>query len=554
MRKSFVAGWNRSRRWLLSGFLSGLALCGGIVVSNESSAATAHSGSTVTSNAPPSTDWPVFGNDLNASFFSTQNQITTSNVKKLGVAWRKSLGPEQFLVEGYPIETDGKLFITTSSDVVQAYNAATGKLLWQHAANVDFSQSTGIGGYSVSTNRGVAVSNGKVYELTFDDHLDALQEATGEQLWSSKVADDSTGAYETMQPTVYNGLVFVGVSGSQDGIRGFVAAYNAKTGKQVWRFYTVPRRGTEWVPKNGGGGGVYMPPTVDPTTGLVYVGTSTPAPVLYGAGRKGADLYTDSILALKMKTGKLVWHYQEIPHDLWNYGADSPVMLFNLEKDGTTTRALAEAGKDGRVYILNAKTGKLLYKPLPYVKVNHPPPTKKGTLVCPGSIGGSPYSPLALDPTVGAAYVSGINLCQILTVVPKGVVGGEKEFAGSRATPPHEVPSGTFDAVNLKTGKFLWQRKMSTPMIGGAAATAGGLVFTGDQHGNFYGIDARTGKTLWKVNLKLAFGSAPIVYTIGKTEYVAAAIGGSATTAASSLGQTGAELVVFKLGGKPIKG
>lgn len=551
MRKSFVADWSRSRHWIVSAFVvAGLAAFGG-VIATRSGAATAHGASTVTSNAAPSTDWPAFGNDLNASFFSTQDQITTSNVKKLGVAWKKSLGPEQFLVEGYPIEVGGKLFITTSSDVVQAYNAATGKLLWQHAGNVDFSQSTGIGGYSVSTNRGVAVANGKVYELTFDDHLDALQEGTGEQLWSSKVADDSTGAYETMQPTVYNGLVYVGVSGSQDGIRGFIAAYDAKTGKQVWRFYTVPKKGTGWVPKNGGGGGIYMPPTVDPTTGLLYVGTSTPAPVLYGAHRKGADLYTDSLLALNMKTGKLVWHYQEIPHDLWNYGADSPSTLFNVTKNGTTTRELAEAGKDGRVYILNAKTGKLLFKPLPYVKIHHPVPTKKGTLVCPGSIGGSPYSPLALDPAVGAAYVSGINLCQILTVVPKGVVGGEKEFAGSRGTPPHSKVDGTFGAVNLMTGKFLWKRTMPTPMIGGAAATAGGLVFTGDQHGNFYGMDAKTGKTLWKANLKLAFGSAPIVYTIGNTEYVAAAIGGSASTVASSLGKAGAELVVFKLGGKP---
>ena len=501
---------------------------------------------------PPSyQDWPMFGRDQNATFYAPQTQINASDVKHLGVAWSTSLGPEQSLVEGYPLESRGILYITTSSDEVQAYDAATGKLKWQYAPRVDFSQSTGVGGYGVSTNRGVAMANGKVFELSFDDHLHALSASTGEELWTSTVAKDSSGAYETMAPTAANGLVFVGVSGSQDGVRGFVAAYNQRTGKQVWRFYTVPKAGSGWVPKDGGGGGVYMPPTVDSRTGLVYAGTSTPAPVLYGAGRKGRDLYTDSILALHIKTGKLAWYHQEVPHDLWNYGADSPVMLFDLNRQGTTGPALAEAGKDGHVYVLNAQNGKQLYKPRAYVREGHPNPTRKGTLVCPGSVGGSPYSPLALDPKQSAAYVSGVNICQLLKVEPT-VIQGEKDFAGIRSTPDNEKPTGTFDAINLKTGGFLWRRKMATPMVGGAAATAGNLVFTGDQHGNFYAMNAGTGKTLWKANLGLAFGSAPIVYTIRGTEYVAAAIGGSATTAANHLGPTGARLDVFKLGGKGI--
>jgi glucose dehydrogenase len=256
-------------------------------------------------------------------------------------------------------------------------------------------------------------------------------------------------------------------------------------------------------------------------------------------------------VALKIKTGKLAWYHQEVPHDLWDYGADSPVMLFNLNRHGSTVPALAEAGKDGHVYVLNAQTGKQLFAPRAYVKQGHPAPTTKGTLVCPGSVGGSPYSPLALDPEQSAAYVSGINLCQVLKVEPT-VISGEKAFAGVRSTPDNENPTGTFDAINLKTGGLLWKRKMSTPMVGGAAATAGNLVFTGDQHGNFYALNAATGKTLWKANVGLAFGSAPIVYTVGSTEYVAAAVGGSATTAANHLGPTGARLVVFKLGGKGI--
>jgi alcohol dehydrogenase (cytochrome c) len=502
-------------------------------------------------NAPSYTDWPYFGRDRSASFYVPDSQINSSNVKRLGVAWSASLGPGQYLVEDYPLEIGSTLYVTTSTDEVQAYNAVTGKLLWQYAPHVDFSQSTGIGGYGVTTNRGVASDHGRLFELTFDDHLQAISQATGEELWASTVADDATGAYETMAPTIYNGLVYVGISGSQDGIRGFVAAYDETTGKQVWRFYTVPAAGTGWVPKDGGGGGVYMPPTVDPQTGLVYVGTSTPAPTIFGAGRTGPDLYTDSILALDARTGHLVWHYQEVPHDLWDYGAAAPVMAFKARVRGKTIPALSEPGKDGNVYTLNARTGAPLFAPLPYVTEHHPPPTSKGTLVCPGSVGGSPYSPLAFDPRVGVAFVSGVNLCQVLKVTQTGGTG-EKEFGGIRFTPHGEKPTGTFDAVNLLTGKFLWQRKMPTPMIGGAVATASNLVFTGDQHGNLYAIDARTGRTLWQGNLGLAFGSAPIIYTVGHTEYIAAAIGGSATTASNHLGPTGARLVVLRLGGTPL--
>ena len=501
--------------------------------------------------APTYQDWPVFGRDQDGTFYAPQTQISAKTVSHLGVAWSTGLGTDQYLEEGYPLEVNGTLFVTTSSDEVQAYNAETGKRLWNYAPNVNFAQSTGIGGYGISTNRGVAVANGRVFELTFDDRLQAVSAQTGEELWSSSVASVSSGAYESMAPSVYDGLVYVGVSGSQDGIRGFIAAYDEQTGKQVWRFYTVPKAGTGWVPAGGGGGGIYMPPTIDPQTGLVYAGTSTPAPVIYGNNRKGADLYTDTILALNARTGKLAWHYQEVPHDLWNYGAASPVMVLQAQKNGKPVNAVAESGKDGHVYVLNARTGQLIFAPTPYVEIHHPAPTQQGTLVCPGAIGGSPYSPMALDPQVDAAYVSGVNICQILKV-ELSVTAGEKAFGGVRFTPTGEAKTGTFDAVDLTSGKLLWQRDMPTPMIGGAVATGSNLVFTGDQQGVLYAMDARTGKTVWQGNLGLAFGSAPIVYTIKGVEYVAVLLGGSASTASSQLGKLGAKLVVLKLGGTPL--
>jgi alcohol dehydrogenase (cytochrome c) len=510
------------------------------------------SSTTSLSYHPPSyKDWPYFGRDRDNTRFAPQKQIDTSNVSRLGVAWSNSLGAEQFLMESFPVVVGRTIYVTTSTDEVIAIDAVTGHTKWIYTPSVDFSLSTGVGGYGVSVNRGVAVEDGKLFMLTFDDHLQAISQATGEKLWSTSVVDDSTGAYESMAPTVYDGMVFVGDSGSEDGVRGFVAAYSESTGKQLWRFYTVPHAGTGWVPKEGGGGTVYMPPTIDTSTGIVYVGTGNPAPAIVGTKRPGPDLYTDSILALQASTGHLVWYHQEVAHDLWDYDAESPPVLFTTKIKGRSVRAVAEAGKSGYLFILNAATGADLFPRVAFVKEAHTTPTTKGTLECPGAVGGSQYAPLAFDPEAGDAYVSGINLCQILTVTKK-VSGGEKDFGGDRTTPSKEKPSGTFTAVNVTTGKVAWAHAMPTPMIGGATATAGNIVFTGDQHGTLYAFNAKTGQTAWKGNLGLAFGSAPVIYTINGQEYVLAAIGGAALTASAKLGQIGAELVALKLGGSSL--
>ena len=289
------------------GLAISLSACGG------SASQSAH----VSYSAPNYSDWPYFGRDRDATRYAPQTQIDAANLKRLGVAWRTSLGPDQFLVESFPEVVGDTVYITTSTDEVLALNATTGKLLWRYTPSVDFSLSTGVGGYGVTVNRGVAISDGKLFLLTFDDHLQAISQATGEKLWSSAVENDATGAYETMAPTVYDGMVIVGDSGSEDGVRGFVAAYDENTGKQLWRFDTVPKAGTGWVPKEGGGGTVYMPPTIDTQTGIVYVGTGNPAPAIVGTARPGPDLYTDSILAIDAHTGKLLWYHQEVAHDLW---------------------------------------------------------------------------------------------------------------------------------------------------------------------------------------------------------------------------------------------
>jgi len=503
--------------------------------------------------APRLSDWPLFGRDRNATRYSPLTAINAGNLKKLGIAWSRSLGPYQVLSESFPTVVGRTMYITTTTDEIIALNAVTGKILWKYTPQVDFSLSTGVGGYGVTVNRGVAVANGKLYVLTFDDNLQAIEQSTGERLWQTKVADPHTGAYETMAPTAWKGMIFVGVSGSEDGIRGFVAAYDEKTGKQVWRFYTVPAPGHGWVPKGRhGGGGVYMPPTVDTKTGLVYVGTGNPSPVYLGASRPGIDLYTDSILALRATTGKLAWYHQEVAHDLWDYDAESPVVIFDTRIHGKTVHAVAEAGKSGYVFIMNARNGKDLFPPLAFVKENHTPPTTKGVLECPGSVGGSQYGPLAYDPQTHAVYVSGINLCMIMTVTKNPAPGGETDTYGT-SIPTTIKPTGTFSGVDVRTGKFIWVHDMPTPMIGGASATASNIVFTGDQQGKLYAYNARNGNELWTGDLGLGFGAAPAIYAIDGKEYIAFTIGGSALTASLHLGNVGAELVTLTLGGKKIK-
>jgi alcohol dehydrogenase (cytochrome c) len=532
-----------------------LAACGGGSSSSSSSGSTSgesSKGSATAASAPDIEGWPVFGRDRDNTRFATQDEINTENVGELGEAWSTGLGPDQYLMESFPLVIGENVYVTTSTDEVMQINGKTGHINWTYTPEVDFSQSTGVGGYGITVNRGVAAEDGKLFVLTFDNRLQAISEKTGERLWSSQVESPATGAYESMAPTAYDGKVYVGVSGSEDGVRGKIAAYDAKTGKELWTFYTVPKAGTGWVPKGGGGGTIYMPPTVDVETGTVYVGTGNPAPVLVGDKRPGKNLYTDSIIALDADTGKLKWYHQEEAHDLWDYDAESPVVLFNAEIDGKMARGVAEAGKNGLLFLLNAETGEDLFPPVPFVKRHHTPPSTKGTLECPGAVGGSQYSPLAYSPETQAVYVSGINLCMYLKVEYESTKNGEKAFAGDRVVPKNTEKTGTFTAVATNTGKVLWNHKMPTPMDGGATASAGGLVFTGDQQGVLYAFDAKTGDDLWQGDLKLAFGTAPVIYSIDGTQYVLATVGGAALTASEELGEIGARVIAFKLGGKKL--
>ena len=484
--------------------------------------------------------WPVFGGSPDNTRYSAMAQINASDVGRLRVAWSRPEGFGQSTWESFPIVVGATMYLTTSTNTVWALNAVTGALRWSYAPRVDFFRVRSGTGATFPANRGVAVADGRVYELTFDCRLLALDAATGRLLWQVQVADPGQGYYETTAPTVWDGIVFAGSSGGDSGVRGFIAAYSARTGREIWRRYTVPAPGRGWVPAAGhhGGGAVWMPPVVDQSTGVLYAATGNPSPDFAVGMRPGAAPDTDGILALRARTGALVWFRSLVGHDNSDYDAASPVILLR------SAHAVGEAAKSGLFYLLDAATGSPLRHPVRFVTTG-----SAGTVTCPGELGGSNYSPLAYDPATRAVYVSGIDYCGVYHRASPSAAAAHQPGApdlGGSVEPAQATATGTFTAIDIDTGAVRWQRAMPAPMLGGATA-AGGLVFAGAVSGILYAFDAATGQIRWHRDLGAGFGSAPVVYAAAGREYLAIVTGGAAIAAINQLGPVGGRLYTFTL-------
>jgi len=511
-----------------------------------------------TTVASRNTDWSSFGGGDTAVRFSPLTQITPSNVRTLGVAWTAQQGKNLIGWETVPVVVNGVMYYTTQTDQVRAVNAATGKLLWQYTPKVDFYRSIAGGGGGVAQNRGVTVVNGTVYLVTFDARLIALQASTGEKLWTSNVADPNAGYAESSPATYWNGLLFIGSEEGDAGQRGFEAAFDAKTGKQVWKFYTVPKPGDGWMPKAGhhGGGDVWMPSTVDPTTGLIYFGTGNPSPDFNNLQRPGCNPWVNAIVALHAKTGKLAWAYTEFCNDVWDYDSMPQPFLMNLKIHSKMTRVVGHGNKAGKFFFFEAKTGKLLAT-TPWIanySIPHLKPTAKGVRVCPGAVGGIEYGPPSYNPQMTSMFEGYLNSCEIYKTLSLGDINshqpGQVDAGGSAAL---DGPvTGGLVAIDPRSGKILWRHPFAKPIGGGTLATASGLVFSGVDDGKFYAFDGKTGKILWSGNTGIGFGAAPIAYSVNGTEYIAIAAGGGASSGVSNAPEAGT-LYVLKLGGSPVK-
>jgi alcohol dehydrogenase (cytochrome c) len=514
------------RGWLGIGALATLAAAAALSVALLAPAGSAQTTKDV--------GWPNANNTLDGQRYSPLTQIDTSNVKGLKVAWRfrvKTLG-----AENYPIIVGRTAYVTTTGGRIYALDATTGKQLWMYnpgkQKNIGLAAQAAVHGFP---NRGVGVGDGRIYSVTPNALLLALDQAKGTLLWKASLGDPRFLS-ESVQPIFYNGLVYVGSAGSESGARGFEAAYDAKTGKQVWRHYTVPAPNAagSFLTGHHGGGDVWMNPTIDPKTDLLYIATGNPGSDFDSRVRPGRNLWTDSIVALNAKTGKQVWGYQLEHHDVWDFDSASPPVLFPT-KSGL---AVGEANKGGFWHEVDARTGKRLTTPVAFVYQHRVVPKPGGTVVSwPAAVGGSEWSPVPFSPQTGLVYVSGLNVPNQITLPKKPLkykvgadYGGSVQISGpwTKKLPRAVTGTGTFTAIDVETGKIRWQNKEPVAMIGGATTTAGGLVFVGvSGKGLFQALDAKTGKVLWQQALGGRIDDAASVYSVNGKEYVLIPSGGS---------------------------
>jgi alcohol dehydrogenase (cytochrome c) len=483
--------------------------------------------------------------------FYPNRQINRGNVAKLRPAWIFQTDMMESM-ETTPIVVNGVMYVTTSFDHVYALNARTGEHLWEFKPQLGPITTYCCG----PNNRGVAVYDNMVYVATLDAKLYGLDAKTGAVKWSATIADPEKGYSETMAPTAVKGKILIGTNGGEYGIRGFVKAYDAKTGKLLWTFNTIPENSVGvWatkdatgrdehrdigaektaLAKNGDpyktlGGGVWQNPSVDLATNRIYFVVGNPSPDLDGSVRPGDNLYTDSLVSVDLDSGKYVCHFQYIPHDLWDLDAVSPTVLVNVkDKDGKMVPGALHAGKTGHIYVNDRKDCSLIRFSEAMVPQENmwTLPTAKGARMLPGANGGVEWSPIAVNPWRHLAYA--INLHQPMTyqVQSSAYPGGKLWLGGAFAVIPSEEQWGNVTAVDYNTGKIRWQVKTPEPMIGGVLATAGGLVFTGEGNGSFKAYDASTGAVLWSFQAGAGVNAPPSSYTVDGKQYVVVAAGGN---------------------------
>ncbi len=479
------------------------------------------------------------------------SQINTGNVKNLRPAWifQTEVVESQ---ETTPIVVNGVMYITTSFSHVYALDAATGEQIWHYKHKMGPITTYCCG----PNNRGVAVSGDKVFLGTLDAKLVALDAKSGKVVWEKQIADPEKGYSETMAPTAVNGKILIGTNGGEYGVRGFVKAYDAESGKLLWTFYTTAENSVGvWAthdatgrdmlrdikaekaalkklgdPYKTLGGGVWQNPAVDLETNRIYFVAGNPSPDLDGSVRPGDNLYTNSLISVDLDTGKYVCHFQYIAHDVWDLDAVSPPIITQVkDKNGKMVKGVLHGGKTGHVYVHRADDCSLIR----FSEAMVPQedmwvlPTKDGQRMLPGANGGVEWSPMTVDAGLGLVYV--INLHQPMTyhVESTPYPGGKLWLGGAFKVIPGEEQWGNVSAVDYNTGKIRWKVKTQQPMIGGIMATAGGLVFTGEGNGLFKAYDSKTGNLLWKFQAGAGVNAPPASYTVDGKQYIVVGAGGN---------------------------
>jgi len=492
---------------------------------------------------PPSANWISYHGDYTGRRYSGLAQVNPATVPQLRAEWAFHVRNTNRL-ENTPVVVNGMMYVTAANDAF-ALDAATGRVVWHHSRP----NSEGlIDDASSHLNRGVAVWHDRVYMETDNAHLLCLDARSGNQIWDVAYADWNKNYGATSAPLIVKDKVLVGTSGGDDGVRGFVAAFDVLTGKLVWRFWTIPGPGEfgseSWPGKAylRGGGTTWMPGTYDPALNLIFWGTSNPAPDFNDDVRPGDDLYTDCVLALDADTGKLKWYFQFTPHDLFDYDAVEVPILIDTNYKGEPRKLLVQANRNGFLYVLDRTDGKFL-SAAPFVeKLNWAKgidergrpiradvrPTSGGTKVCPGYAGATNWYSPSYNESTHMVYFLALEQCQTFYAQPTQPFQEGKEYYSTGVKRiPGETSQRLLLAYSLESGTFAWKYPQTAQghSFGGTMTTAGGLVFFGDGTGSLEAVDAQTGKPLWHFNMGQDLSASPMTYAIGGKQYVAIAAG-----------------------------
>jgi len=492
---------------------------------------------------PAAANWISYNGDYSGRRYSSLSEINHESLPQLRAEWVFHARNTNRL-ENTPVVVNGMMFVTAANDAF-ALDARTGREVWHHSRPVSEGL---IDDASQHVTRGVAVWHDRVYMETDNAHLLCLDARSGNQIWDIAYADWNKNYGATSAPLVVKDKVFVGTSGGDDGVRGFLAAFDAKTGKLAWRFWTIPGPGefgsASWPGKAylRGGGTTWMPGTYDPALNLIFWGTSNPAPDFNDDVRPGDDLYTDCVLALDADTGKLKWHFQFTPHDLFDYDSVETPMLIDAVYKGEQRKLLVEANRNGYLYVLDRATGKFL-SATPFVEKlnwakgidekgrpirNDVRPTPAGTRVCPGYAGATNWYSPSYNESTHMVYFLALEECEIYFSEPtKAFQEGKEYYSTGVKHIPSETSQRVLVAYDLGNGSFAWKypQQGRGHSSGGTMSTAGGLVFFCDDAGSFEGVDAQTGKPLWHFNTGQDMSASPMTYAVGGRQYVAIAAG-----------------------------
>lgn len=496
-------------------------------------------------SAPPTTGWLTNGGTLANQRYSPLDLVNRTNVSQLKARWRTHLlgsgaGP-QHSGQGQPIIFNGVVYITTGESDVFALDLETGAIRWRYEAKLE---AEGIHACCGWVNRGVALGDGRIYAGLLDARLVALDQKDGKVLWSVQAEDPAQGYTIVSAPLYYEGLVITGFGGGEMGTRGRVKAYDARDGRLVWTFYTIPAPGEfgseTWPAENEawkyGGAPVWQTPAIDPQLGFIYFSTGNAAPDYNGSVRRGDNLFTVSIVALDVKTGAYRWHFQQVHHDIWDYDSPNPVILFDAPYFGQTRKGIAQVSKTGWVYILDRETGKPLLgieeRPVPQEPRQHTAATQPyviGDPVVPQQMDYAPegfelvnqgriftpfwdkvivykpqmgvnWPPSSYDPETHLMFICGIDHVATSISDQKAFSPPSlpKTYMGGSWSDPGVARRGTFTAMDLTTNRIAWQQQWPTSCFNGTLATKGGLVFVGRSDGRFTALDSSNGERLWQ--------------------------------------------------------